>query len=302
VNAPPLHPRTWAVWPGIALLWLLARLPLSLQRGLGHVLGGLLFLLMRRRRRIAQRNLALCLPLLDPADRQRLLRESFASLGLGAFEFLRAWWGSVAPLRAHSTVEGVEHIEAARAAGRGVLLVSGHFLTLEICGRLLCDHAPVAGMYRPHRNPAMEWAVRRGRLRYAEAMFGHDELRPAIRHLKQGGILWYAPDQAYRRGEHVLAPFFGQPVQSIVASHQLARMTGAVLIPFFHRRQGKGYALRLEAPLADFPSADKAADTARVNAAIEAMIAEAPAEYLWVHDRFKRSPPSASPPSHLGSG
>jgi Kdo2-lipid IVA lauroyltransferase/acyltransferase len=280
----------------------MAQLPLSLQRALGHGLGAIAYCLMRRRRRIAERNLALCLPDLDPAVRQRLLRDSFASLGLGAFEFLRAWWGSIAPLREHTRVEGLEHIKAARAAGRGVLLVSGHFLTLEICGRLLCDHVPVAGMYRPHRNPAMEWAVKRGRLRYAAGMFGHEELRPAVRHLRQGGILWYAPDQAYRRGEHVIAPFFGQPVQSIVASHQLARMTGAVLIPFFHRREGRGYALRLGAPLHDFPSSDKVADTARVNAAIEAMIGEAPAEYLWVHDRFKRSPGVDHASSHERSG
>ncbi|HRQ64669.1 MAG TPA: LpxL/LpxP family Kdo(2)-lipid IV(A) lauroyl/palmitoleoyl acyltransferase [Xanthomonadaceae bacterium] len=290
VKPPILHPRAWPAWPGIGLLWLMAQLPLVLQRVLGRGLGALAYHLMRRRRRIAERNLALCLPDLDGAARQRLLRDSFTSLGLGAFEFLRAWWGSIAPLRTHTRVEGLEHIEAARAGGRGVLLVSGHFLTLEICGRLLCDHVPVAGMYRPHRNPAMEWAVKRGRLRYAAGMFGHEELRPAVRHLRQGGILWYAPDQAYRRGEHVLAPFFGQPVQSIVASHQLARMTGAVLIPFFHRREGRGYALRLGAPLQDFPSTDKVADTARVNAAIEAMIGEAPDEYLWVHDRFKRSP------------
>lgn len=293
VKKPPLHPRTWLAWPGIALLCLLARLPLPLQRVLGRGLGRALFALMRRRRRIAARNIALCLPGHDAKQHAALLRESFVSLGLGAFEFLRAWWGSIEALRPHTRVEGLEHMERARAAGRGVLLVSGHFLTLEICGRLLCDHVPVAGMYRPHRNPAMEWAVRRGRLRYAAAMFGHDELRPAIRHLKQGGILWYAPDQAYRRGEHVTATFFGQPVQSIVASHQLARMTGAVLIPFFHRRQGKGYALRLGEPLTGFPSEDKVIDTARVNAAIETMIREAPAEYLWVHDRFKRSPAAA---------
>lgn len=295
MKSSPLHPRAWPAWPGIALLWLLARLPLSVQRRLGRALGAVLYRVLGRRRRIAARNIALCMPELDAAAQARLLRASFASLGLGAFEFLRAWWGTIAPLRAHTRVEGLEHIAAARAHGRGVLLVSGHFLTLEICGRMLCDHLPVAGMYRPHRNPAMEWAVRRGRLRYAAGMFGHEELRPAVRHLRHGGILWYAPDQAYRRGEHVLAPFFGQPVQTIVASHQLARMTGAALIPFFHRREGRGYALRLGPPLADFPSSDKVADSARVNALIEAMIREAPDEYLWIHDRFKRSPGIATP-------
>src|SRR3546814_1509277 len=77
--------------------------------------------------------------------------------------FARAWWGSVDPLRRGIEVEGLEHIAAARAGGRGVIVVSGHFTTLEVCGRLMCGHVPLAGMYRPHAQPAMEWAVRRGR-------------------------------------------------------------------------------------------------------------------------------------------
>src|SRR3546814_7811712 len=84
---------------------------------------------------------------------------------------------------------------AARAGGRGVIVVSGHFTTLEVCGRLMCDHVPLSGMYRPHAQPAMEWAVRRGRARYAAAMFPKQDVRGAVKHLKRGGLLWYAPDQ-----------------------------------------------------------------------------------------------------------
>src|SRR3546814_6799833 len=76
---------------------------------------------------------------------------------------------------------------AARAGGRGVIVVSGHFTTLEVCGRLMCDHVPLAGMYRPHAQPALEWAVRRGRARYAAAMFPKQEVRGAVKHLKRGG-------------------------------------------------------------------------------------------------------------------
>ena len=94
-------------------------------------------------------------------------------------------------MRRGLVVEGLEHLEAARAGGRGVIVVSGHFSTLEMCGRLMCDHAPLAGMYRPHAQPAMEWAVRRGRARYAAAMFPKQDVRGAVRHLKKGGLLWY---------------------------------------------------------------------------------------------------------------
>ncbi|MFY8123304.1 MAG: lipid A biosynthesis lauroyl acyltransferase, partial [Silanimonas sp.] len=243
------------------------------------------------RRRVVEANLALCFPELDVAARETLARENLAQTGLGLFEFLRAWWGRVSEGSPRYTVEGLEHLEALRQQGRGVLLVSAHFVHLELCARLLCRHVPVAGMYRPHGDAAMEWAVKAGRLRYACAMFARDELRPALKHLKGGGILWFAPDQESRRGDSVFVPFFGRPAWSLTSTHQLARLSGAAVCPFFHERLADGsYRLEVQAPLADFPSKDATADTARVMAALEAMIRRAPSQYLWLHQRFKTQP------------
>ena len=168
-------------------------------------------------------------------------------------------------------------------------------MTLEMCGRLLCDHVPLAGMYRRHRSPVMEWAVLRGRLRYARAMFGNGDTRAAIRHLKRGGLLWYAPDQDMRGKDTVFAPFFGIPAATITATHQFARMTGCAVVPFFHRREDDRYVLRIGEPLAPFPTDDAVIDTTAVNAAIEAMVRAAPSQYLWLHRRFKRQPEGAPP-------
>ena len=147
----------------------LARLPWRAQLALGRVLGTLLGWLLRGRRQVAQRNLELCFPELDAAARQQLLKQSFAALGIGVFEFMRAWWGDIDSLRQRTRIEGLEGLQKLRDEGRGILLVSGHFLTLELCGRLLCDHAPLAGMYRAHDHRWMEFEVLRGRLRYAAA-------------------------------------------------------------------------------------------------------------------------------------
>ena len=288
---PPLAPRHWPAWLGIGAAALLARLPWSLQRWLGSAIGGVLMRIAGARRRVAARNIALCFPELDQAAQAALLRESFAELGIGLFEFARAWWGSVAPMRGRVVVEGLEHLQAARAGGRGVIIVSGHFVTLELAARLMCEHAPLAGMYRPHDGAAMEWAVRRGRLRYASAMFTREELRPAIRHLKQGGLLWFAPDQDTRRGDSVFVPFFGQQAYSLTSIHQLARLSGAAVMGFAHVRHDDGhYTLRLTPVFDDFPSADATTDTARVMREIETMIRAAPGQYLWIHRRFKRQP------------
>ncbi len=284
------------MWLAMAAMWLGASLPWPVQRLLGRGIGRLAYLIAGDRRRAAAINLALCFPEKSQAERDGLLHDSFRDLGIGLFEFARAWWGSVEPMRRTVRIEGLEHIEPIRVQGRGVLLVSGHFMTLEMCGRLMCDHLPLAGMYRRHRNPVMEWAVKRGRLRYASAMFTNEDIRAAMRHLKQGGLLWYAPDQDMRGKDTVFAPFFGVPAATITATHQFARLSGCAVMPFFHRREGGDYVLRLGAALPDFPSTDATADSARVNSAIEAMVREAPTQYLWIHRRFKRRPPGETSP------
>jgi len=295
MQSPPLTPRTWAGWLGVGVGWLCARLPWTLQRAFGRGLGALLYLGLPSRRRVAARNLELCFPERDAQARDALLKAHFAALGMGVFEFARAWWGSIAPLRRTVRIDGLEHLAAVAASGRGALLVSGHFMNLEICGRLLCDHVPLAGIYREHSGAAMEWAVKRGRLRYASTMFRQGELRPALRHLKRGGFLWYAPDQDMLGKDTVFAPFFGIAASTITATHQLARVSGCAVLPFFHHREDDRYVLRVGAPLTAFPSDDATIDCARVNAQIEAMVRAAPEQYLWIHRRFKRRPPGQPP-------
>lgn len=288
---PPLSPRTWPTWLLVGLGWTVARWPWWLQRATGPWLGRVLYHLLPGRRRVAATNLALCFPERDDAARTALLRANFESLGLGLFEFLRAWWGRLAPVDRGFGITGLEHLRAAQEGGRGVILVSAHFTTLEVCLRLLCQHVRLGAMYRPHEQAAMEWAVKRGRLRHAEAMFARDELRPAIRHLKQGGVLWFAPDQETRRGDSVFVPFFGQPAWSLTSTHQLARLSGAAVLPLFHERLPDGrYRIEVQPPLEGFPTRDATADTARIMATLEGLVRRRPEQYLWLHQRFKRQP------------
>jgi KDO2-lipid IV(A) lauroyltransferase len=292
-----LAPRHWPAWLGVGVIWLVARLPYRALLALGHGIGRLAMLVRNERRRVAARNLAVCFPHLDAAQQRALLDAHMRDLGVMLVEFALGWLGSERAIaRLPVRIEGLEHLAVARAQGKGVLLVGGHFSHLELCARLVSQRTRIAGMYRRMDSPVFEWVVLRARLRYAEAMFDKDDIRGTVKYLRGGGTLWYAPDQDMRSKDSVFAPFFGVPAATITATHHLARLSGAAVVPFFHRRlPDGGYALSLEAPLGNFPGTDVAADTARVNAVIERMVREAPAQYLWVHKRFKTRPPGAPP-------
>lgn len=292
-----VSPRRWPSWIGLGIVRLIAKLPYRVLLALGRGVGALTARLPGARRRVAQRNLAVCFPDMPDIERVQLLQRNLADLGLMLAEFAFAWFGSDRAIaRVPCRIEGLEHLERCRAQGRGVLLVGAHFSHLELCARLVSQRIRIAGMYRVMDDPVFERAVLRARLGYAEAMFTKDELRASVKYLKRGGTLWYAPDQDMRGKDTVFAPFFGVNASTLTATHHLARLSGAAVIAFFHKREPQGgYTIRLEAPLQDFPSADVTADTERVNACIECMVREAPAQYLWVHKRFKTRPPGEAP-------
>jgi KDO2-lipid IV(A) lauroyltransferase len=293
-----LWPRHWPAWLGVGVIWLVARLPYRALMATGRVIGNLALILNRERRGIAATNIALCFPELGPTEQRDLVKANLRDIGMMLMEFALGWLGSDRAIgRVPVKIEGLEHLQAAREQGRGVLLVGGHFSHLELCARLVSYRILIAGMYRRMDSEVFEYIVLRSRLDYADAMFDKDDLRGTVKYLRAGGTLWYAPDQDMRSKDNVFAPFFGVPAATITATHHLARMSNAVVIPFFHRRlpDGKGYAMRLGAPLEHFPSDDAAADTARVNGVIEQMVREAPEQYLWVHKRFKTRPPGELP-------
>ena len=291
----PLSPRHWPNWIAIAFGWTLAHWPSRLQTVGGKALGRLMQTLMRKRGRTANTNITLCFPELGEQEHKQMLHDMFTSLGLGVFEFLRAWWGRLSPNDPAYSLKGLDNLRAAQALGKGVILVSAHFTTLEICVRLLCRDVEINGMYRPHDSDALEWAVKKARARYTKQMFSRDELRSALRCLKQGGVLWFAPDQETRRGESVFVPFFGQPASSLTSTHQMARLSGAAVLPFFHQRNTDGsYSLEILPALENFPGEDATVDTARIMATMEQLIRRAPEQYLWVHQRFKKTPDGQS--------
>ena len=284
-------------WLGAGLLWCVTRLPFAWQLTVGRLLGRILFGLARDRREIARTNLALCFPDLSGDERQRLLEAHFASLGIALVETALSWWGSERRLRPLVHLTGLEHLEAALRQGRGAILLSAHFTTLEIGGRLLALHAPFHVLYRDHKNSVIETLQQRARRRRFEKAIPRGDLRAMLTSLKQNRPVWYAPDQDFGRDNSVFVPFFGIAAATVTATSRLARVSGAPVVPFFQRRLpgARGYELTLLPALEDFPGDDIEQDTRRLMALIETRVRQQPDQYLWVHRRFKTRPPGEPP-------
>lgn len=284
-----LAPRYWATWLGIGMLRLVEPLPYPLQARLGRVIGWCLGRLAIGYRRVARRNIELCLPDLPPAERERVLDLHFESLGVTLFETAITWWSTDERVRSLCRVEGLEHLERALAAGCGVLLLSAHFTTLEIGARALGAVIPLNIMYKPTRNELLSEFLGRNRGRHARRAIPRDDIRTLITALKANEPVWYAPDQAYRRKGAELVPFFGIPAATNTATSRLARMTGAAVLPYFCERLpgSAGYRAVIQPALENFPGNDPVADTTRFNALIEAQVRKVPEQYLWIHRRFK---------------
>jgi KDO2-lipid IV(A) lauroyltransferase len=282
-------PRYWPTALGLTLLRVLEPLPFPLLIGLGVVLGTILNWLPLEFVRIARRNLELCLPELDSRERERVLRAHFRSLGISMFETAMAWWSSDARIRRLGQVDGLEHLQQALEQGKGAILLSAHFTTLEIGARALTVAHPVSIMYRPTKNALLGRFLAHNRARHTRRAIPRDDIRTLVATLGASEAVWYAPDQAFRKKGAEMVPFFGIPAATNTATSRLAKMTGAAVLPYFPERlpRARGYRMHILPPLEGFPSGDRVADAARFNALIEAHIRSLPEQYLWIHRRFK---------------
>lgn len=288
----PYSIRYWPTWMAIAVLWCLSRLPFTWQLAIGRFIGRTFQQFAGRRRAIAAVNLSLCFPELSAGERDRILAEQFISMGIGVLEMAMSWWAPARRLKKLARVEGLQHLQDALDRDKGVILLSAHFTTLEIGGRLLALHAPFHVMYREHKNAAFDRVMKSARIRHFGKAIPRGDLRGMLRSLQHNMPVWYAPDQDYGREQSIFVPFFGIPAASITATSRLARLSGAAVVPFFQTRLpgARGYRLTLYPPLDSFPGASVEEDTQRVNDIIEARIREQPGQYLWAHRRFKNRP------------
>lgn len=276
-------------------LWMRAvvLLPFSWQLAASKRLGGWSRALLPGRRRVVDRNLEACFPELSETRREALASAHFEALGASIVEMAMGWFGPLETIRKLVRVEGQQHLEAALARGRGVILYSAHFTSFEIFFPVLAPLCPrLCGMYKTQRNPAMNRLMNEGRSRNFDHLFDKDSVRDMLRELGRNSVVWYASDQSYTHKGSALIPFFGVPAMTNTSITRIAKISGATVLPYFCRRAADdaSYVMNIGAPIPSFPSDDPVADTMRFTALLEDYILTCPEQYWWIHKRFKARP------------
>lgn len=280
----------------IALARAVTALPVDVALRIGGVLGAVGYRIARRRRHIAETNIALCFPELEPPARAALVRRTFRATGIALIETAMTWLRPVVPLRPRAHFCGLELLRA--GDGRGVLLIGAHFSTLDLAGALLALEAPVDAIYRPHANPLLQQLMADARTRAMGGAIERSDTRTIVRRLRAGRTVWYAADQDFGRRHSVFAPFFGVPAATITAGGRLARAGNARVLFLSHFRTEEPFAwhIRIQPCPDGYPSGDDVADAAALNRLIEHEIRRDPAQYLWLHRRFKTRPEGEARP------
>ncbi len=280
------------MWTVLGLLRLVALLPFRAQLPLGKLLGKLIQVLSGSRQRIVDINLQHCFPEFSTQKRHRIKNHCYKNIGISLLEMSMCWWWPEQRLKTLVEIRGQEHIDAVLESGKGVILLTGHFTSLEIGARLLALFMPVQVMYRTQRNLLFNDYLYSKRCRYFVNTISRKNARQLIKGIKNQIPTWYAPDQDFRNERNVFAPFMGVETATITASSRMAQTSGGAMLPFYPERKidGSGYILRIEPPLENFPSGDDLKDATRINESIEKFVHLHPGHYMWIHRRFKSRP------------
>ncbi len=277
---------------GVFLLWLLHFLPFRALVWIGNAIGSLLYTLAAERRHVSTINLQLCLPELSDAQRTRLVRDHFKMFARGLIERSILWWSSGARIRGLIRVEGAEHFDAVK--GTPVILLTPHFVGMDVGGQWVAQHADTVCMYSNQKNLYLTELLLKKRARFGnQRLYSRQQgLRPILRGMREGMPFIYPPDQDRGIKDGAFIPFFGVPAATITSLPRIAQMTGAVVVPSITRLLpgAAGYVLTFYPAWENYPTGDDIADTRRMNEFIEQRVREMPEQYFWLHKRFKTRP------------
>ena len=268
-------------------LWqALCHLPTSWHPAIGKSCGNLLFIFAGGRKKIAQANLALCFPNLSKMEQQKLLRDNFLHLGRSLIETGIAWFWSNEKIQSQINYEitGLDLL-LPKGSNKGNLIIFKHSQHLELDARLLAMNAPMYGVSRSHNSASMNKIQDKGRLSSLKDTADKNNPRKFMKWLKNGKNVLYAIDQDYGWDHSVKLKFFQKEAATITTTKKIIDATDSNLL--FINSYYVNNKLILKIELIDHLELDSTELAQKINDIMEESILQHPAEYLWIHRRFK---------------
>ena len=298
----PYQPKFWGIWFGLFILRsLVCILPYSALQRFGLWLGRFLNKHLPKRRHVVEVNAKLCFPEKNASELALFVEQAMQNIALGVLEIGYGWWASDKEILHRSRVEGLDLLNQYLDQGRGVVLVGAHFTTMDTAARVMGLRQKVDATYKNQGNLAFDHIINSSRSRSFGELIEKREMRKMLKRLKNGGCVWYAPDQDFGREGAEFVPFFGVQTATITTLTKLVKLSGAKVLFFSNFREGQGkateYVCTISDPFGENIGQDETADAALMNKALEDILrANDPSQYLWAHKRFKTRPDNEANP------
>lgn len=279
---------------GLLFLRALGYLPLSYLRALGAGLGALLLIAIPSRRRVVQINLRVCFPHLSDVERDALMRQTFVYFSQAWLDRSWLWHRSAECIQKRVKLSGDV---AALSEATPTILFAPHFMGLDVGWTALTMNLPLhfTTIFTPQSNVVVDAWVAKGRQRFGHVRLfrREDGVKPIVAALRQNELLYLLPDMNFGPSESIFVPFYGEPAATVPSLSRFAKLGRARVVPVITRMTETGYEVVVHPAWNDFPTDDVEADTATMNQRLEVFINTMPAQYFWVHKRFKTRPPGA---------
>jgi KDO2-lipid IV(A) lauroyltransferase len=240
---------------------------------------------------VVQVNLALCFPALSAAERKALARQTFVYFAQTWLDRSWLWHGSRETLKQRLHLSGAVHEFDGRAP---TIVFCPHFYGLDAGVTAVNVHVDrdLTSIYSRQSNPLLDSWIKAGRQRLGRLrLFLRTEgVKDHINALRSGELLYLLPDMDFGRDKSIFVPFFGVQTATLPAIPRFARLGPAKVVPVVPRLTPTGYEVKVMPAWDNYPTGDLVADTALVNRHLEGFIRTMPAQYYWVHKRFKTRP------------
>ena len=286
----------------ILVMSVLSHLPLGVLRGLGALVGTVLYKTVTKRAHIARVNLKLCFPEWSDERTEEAVRAVFKNFAKAWLDRAWLWQGRAQTIQARikwigepSWVARLLNTSELQEKSGPLMVFAPHFVGLDVGWTALSmqRQGPLSTIYTPQSSKAADQWMRQSRARFGEVSLftREDGVKRIVSGLKKGELLYLLPDMNFGPEESIFVPFFGVLAATVPSLSRFAKLSGSKVIPMTTKMTDEGYEIEVHAPLEDFPGEDFALDTAHMNRWLEKEIQKMPDQYFWLHKRFKTRPP-----------